>query len=83
MITKESIETAYCFLHQKLRVYEYSTMEWQKEDIEYAISSYVDSIPKELYDKLAGQKSDYLLDHASFAQDMRHAVDILEAMLGI
>ena len=27
MITKESIETAYCFLHQKLRVYLYSNMD--------------------------------------------------------
>ena len=53
MIPKDSIETAYSFLHQKWQVYRYSTMQWQKEDIEYAISSYVDGMNKELYALLA------------------------------
>ena len=83
MNTKESIETAYCFLHQKLRVYLYSNMNWQKDDIEYAIASYVDSMPKELYDKLAGGRTDFLVDHKRFADDMTKAVEQLERMLGI
>ncbi len=83
MITKESIETAYCFLHQKLRVFVYSNMNWQKDDIEYAIASYVDSMPKELYDQLAEGRQDFLLDHKRFAEDMTLAVDKLEHMLGI
>ena len=33
MIGKDSIETAYAFMHQKLRVYEHSTLDWQKDDI--------------------------------------------------
>ena len=37
MITKDSIETAYAFFHQKHRVYIYSNMDWQKDDIEYAL----------------------------------------------
>ena len=41
MIDKGVIETAYCFFHQKQRVYQYSTMDWQKDDIEYAIDDYV------------------------------------------
>lgn len=49
MITKDSIETAYSFLHQKQRVYVYSTLNWQKDDIEIAIASYVDDMSKELY----------------------------------
>ncbi|MBP5717222.1 MAG: hypothetical protein J6W69_08900 [Bacteroidales bacterium] len=82
MITKESIETAYCFLHQKERVYRYSTMEWQRDDIEYAIGSYVDSMPDELYDLLADGRRDYLLDHKRFGEDMADAVEQLERMLG-
>ena len=38
-IDKNAIETAYSFFHQKERVYAHSNMEWQKDDIEYAISS--------------------------------------------
>ena len=38
MITKDSIETAYSFLHQKQRIYAHSTLDWQKDDIELAIS---------------------------------------------
>jgi len=83
MVTKESIETAYCFLHQKLRVYIYSNMHWQKDDIEYAIASYIDSMPKELYEDLAEGRPDFLLDHKRFADDMTLAVDKLEHMLGI
>lgn len=43
MITKDSVEAAYCFFHQKYQVYAFSNSEHQKEDIEYAISSYVDA----------------------------------------
>ena len=53
MISKASIETAYCFLHQKLRVFEYSTLDWQKEDIEFAIGEYTDNMSTELYEKLS------------------------------
>ena len=44
MITKDSIETAYSFLHQKRNVYIQSTLDWQKDDIELAIGSYVDDM---------------------------------------
>lgn len=80
-ITKESIETAYCFLHQKERVFRYSTMDWQKEDIEYAIAQYVDSMPPELYAQLASGRRDYLLDHTRFFDDMNDALEQLEQML--
>ena len=56
MITKDSIETAYSFLHQKRNVYIHSTLDWQKDDIEYAIGSYVDDMSKELY-----EDGDYIL----------------------
>ena len=83
MITKESIETAYCLLHQKLRVYLYSTMDWQKDDIEYSIATFVTSMPKELYDALSEGRPDFLLDHKRFADDMTLAVYHLEHLLGI
>jgi len=83
MISKESIETAYCFLHQKLRVYQYSTMDWQKDDIEYAIGNYVADIPNELLEQLSQGKPDFLVDHRNFQRDMTQAVEQLEQMLGI
>lgn len=81
MISKESIETAYCFFHQKQRVYQYSTMDWQKEDIEYAIGSYVDSMDEELYDLLSDGNKEYLRHHDKFGEEMIHAVEKLEGML--
>ena len=50
MITKDSIETAYSFLHQKRNVYIHSSLDWQKDDIEYAIASYADDMSRDLYD---------------------------------
>ena len=81
MISKQSIETAYCFLHQKERVYRYSTMDWQKDDIEVAISSFVDTMPPELYNQLSHNRANYLLDHTRFSDDMNDALEQLEAML--
>ena len=33
-ITRDCIESAYCFIHQKLRVFEFSTNPTQRDDIE-------------------------------------------------
>ena len=81
MITRAGIETAYCFLHQKERVYAHSTMDWQRDDIEYAISSFADDMNPELYSLLADGRTDFLRSHATFQADMLHALDILEKML--
>lgn len=81
MIAKENIETAYCFFHQKQRVFQYSTMDWQKEDIEFAIGSYVDGMSKELFDKITDGRADFLHDHQRFGEDMLHALEVLETML--
>ena len=43
-ITRDSIESAYCFIHQKLRVFEFSTNPTQRDDIEYAIAQYVEGM---------------------------------------
>ena len=63
MITKDSIETAYSFLHQKRNVYIHSNLEWQKDDIEYAISSFVDEMNPELYNRISKGNPDFLRTH--------------------
>jgi hypothetical protein len=81
MITKDSIETAYSFLHQKQRIYVHSTLDWQKDDIEMAIAGYVDGMSHELYDYISGGRADFLRNHRRFQEDITKAVEILEKML--
>ena len=81
MIIKDSIETAYSFLHQKQRIYVHSTLEWQKDDIELAISDYANDMSQELYDAISGGRADFLSDHKRFKEDITKAVEILEKML--
>lgn len=78
---KGVIEQAYSFFHQKLRVYEFSHSEPQRDDIEYAISSYVDGMSPELYSLLSDGDSSFLRSHPSFERDLRDAVSRMEAML--
>ena len=81
MITKDSIETAYSFLHQKRNVYIHSSLDWQQDDIEVAIGSYVDDMNPELYATLSAGRSDFLRDHSRFRQDITEAVEQLEDLL--
>jgi hypothetical protein len=81
MITRDAIETAYSFLHQKRNIYIHSTLDWQKDDIEYAIASYVDDMNAELYDSLSEGIIDFLRDHRRFQKDITQAVERLEEML--
>ena len=80
MITKDSIETAYSFLHQKQRIYVHSTLDWQKDDIEIAIASYADEMSQELFDLISGGRADFL-NTQRFQEDITKAVEILENML--
>lgn len=81
MITKDSIESAYSFFHQKWRVYEHSDMDWQKDDIEYAISEYVAGMNPELYALLSCGNNNFLTEHATFAKDIQDAITKLEKLL--
>ena len=81
MINKDSIESAYCFLHQKYRVYEFSNSEMQRDDIEFAIASYVNDMNKELYEHLAKGRKEFLCNHTTFAADMQEAINELELRL--
>ncbi len=80
MISKDSIESAYSFFHQKLRVYQHSTLPWQRDDIEYAIAQYVEGMSPDLYRALAQGRDGYLCGHGRFAADLADAVERLEAM---
>ena len=81
MISKDSIETAYSFLHQKRNVYIHSTLDWQKDDIELAIGSYVDDMSQELYEAISDGRADFLRDHKRFGEDITQAVLSLESVL--
>ena len=81
MITKDSIETAYSFLHQKRNVYIHSSLDWQKDDIEYAIACYVDDMSQELFEAISNGRSDFLRDHKRFQEDITVAVEKMEQML--
>ena len=78
MITRDSIETAYSFLHQKRNVYIHSSLDWQRDDIEYAIASYVDDMSPELLNTISDGRADFLKDHQRFAEDITNAVEQLE-----
>ena len=81
MITRDSIETAYSFLHQKRNVYIHSSLDWQRDDIEYTIASYVDDMSRELYETISDGRTDFLRDHKRFQADITKAVERLESML--
>lgn len=81
MITRDSIETTYSFLHQKRNVYIHSSLDWQRDDIEYAIASYVDDMSRELYETISDGRDDFLRDHKRFQADITKAVERLESML--
>ena len=80
-IPRDCIETAYAFFHQKQRVYQYSTLDWQKDDIEYAIDEYTHTMNGDLYAFLSDGKNDFLRDHTHFASDIISAIERMEKML--
>lgn len=77
-IEHNCIEAAYCFIHQKLRVFEFSNNPTQRDDIEYAISQYVEGMNPQLYQLLSRGRKGFLLDHVNFEKDMREAQEKLE-----
>ena len=81
MITKDSIETTYSFLHQKQRIYVHSSLDWQRDDIEVAIADFSEDMNPELYEVISDGRDDFLRDHQRFEEDITKAVEILEKML--
>ena len=56
-------------------------MDWQKDDIEYAIDSYAAGMNPELYAVIADGNIQFLHDHTTFARDMQAALETLEKLL--
>ena len=46
-------------------VYIHSTLDWQKDDIELAIGSYVDNMSPELYEAISDGRADFLREGRS------------------
>lgn len=81
MASRHSIEAAYCFFHQKWRVYSGSALDWQRDDIEAAIADYADSMDADLYELLAQGRRGFLKEHTTFAADLPEALGRLEALM--
>lgn len=76
-----SIEAAYAFFHQKLRVYEHSNSGRERDHIEDVIASYANSMSPDLYRELSHGNPAYLKEHPTFEADLGDAVAKLETML--
>ena len=76
-----AVYIAYCFMHQKLRVYEHSSIARQRDEIETSIADYVGQMDQGLYHTLAGYTPEFLLTHSRFESDLRNAVAMLEQLL--
>ena len=59
----------------------HSTRDWQKDDIELAMDSYVDDMSQELYEALYCGRADFLREPKRFGEDITLAVNRLEKML--
>ncbi len=82
MLDRNLIEMAYSFFHQKLRVYEFSNSETQRDDIEYAVSEYVAMMSPELREYISEGRPAFLREHSTFEDDMRAAVRRMGGQLG-
>ena len=81
MIDRNIVEQAYCFFHQKWNVYAGKSSEKQRDDIEYAISCYADTMSPELFRVISAGKPDFLHDHSAFHTDMTAAIDLMSSYL--
>ncbi|MBP3202684.1 MAG: hypothetical protein J6M31_03650 [Bacteroidales bacterium] len=78
---RNTIEQAYAFFHQKLKVYEHSTFEKEMDHIEDCIANYANSMSKELFAELSDGNAAFLHEHTTFQEDLKKAVRQMESML--
>ena len=78
---RNTIEQAYAFFHQKLKVYEHSTSEREMDHIEDCIADYANSMSKGLFDELSKGNPAFLHEHTTFQEDLKKAVRIMEEIL--
>ena len=78
---RNTIEQAYAFFHQKLKVYEHSTSEREMDHIEDTISTYADAMSPALFRELSGGDPAFLHEHSTFLKELQQAVGDLESQL--
>ena len=66
---RNTIEQAYAFFHQKLKVYEHSTSEREMDHIEDCIVDYANSMSKDLFNELSQGNPVFLHEHTTFQED--------------
>ncbi len=77
MPDRNAVEQAYAFFHQKLKVYEHSPSETEKDHIEEVIGRYADTMSPALYGALAEGKTSFLKEHVSFAEELKSVVEMM------
>ena len=80
---RNTVEQAYAFFHQKLKVYEHSTSEKEMDHIEDCIASYSNTMSKELFAQLSNGNQAFLHEHTTFQDDLTKAVRIMGKWLQI
>lgn len=77
------IEQAYAFFHQKLKVYEHSPSERERDHIEDVIARYADVMSASLFVKLSRGNQSFLHEHTTFRQDLNYAVETMAKWLQV
>lgn len=80
VITRDGVEQAYCFFHQKHRVYIHSRDERQREDIEWAVEQYASQMSAALREAISTHEG-FLGDPTCFLDDLEAALTALERIL--
>lgn len=75
------VRQAYCFFHQKYRIYASSSSERERDDIEYAVNSYLQRMSPALYGFISDGREGFLREHSTFAGDMDEALSRMEELL--
>ena len=78
---RNTVEQAYAFFHQKLKVYEHSTSEMEMDHIEDTIADYANSMSKDLFNELSQGNPAFLHEHTTFQEDLAKAVLIMESWI--
>jgi len=78
---RNTIEQAYAFFHQKLKVYEHSTSEREMDHIEDTIAAYADAMSSALFSELSDGNPAFLHEHTTFRADLTRAVNAMESWL--
>ena len=78
---RNTIEQAYAFFHQKLKVYEHSTSEREMDHIEDTIAAYADAMSSALFSELSAGNPAFLHEHTTFKEDLTRSVLTMESWL--